>query len=414
MTRTLEIRPFGSFADFRNGVNFSASSRGGGDLAVIGVGDFQNNERLVDFTRLERISRLVGLEDDVLLRDGDLVFVRSNGNKKLIGRCMIIKGVKGAVTHSGFTIRARIASPEIDPEWVLQYFATGLAKRDIMRRGGGTNISNLSQQILRDLPIPVPSPEYQQQLLRTSKRFSQTLQLLGSLLKAKRAFKRGLTQQLLGGLKRFPEFTSSSGRQPSEFGTVPSDWAVVPIGEIAREIKERGAIDGSVVYSCTKHDGLVPSLEYFGKQIFSRNLGAYKRLETGDFAYATNHIEEGSIGLLQERHSPGLVSPMYTVFRPTDRVNREFLFAMLKTESYRRVFARRTNASVSRRGSLRWKEFSRIKVGVPSRQEQDRIAETLRLVDLEISQVAHLRNLVKTQKRALLHRLLSGEISAPA
>ena len=68
---------------------------------------------------------------------------------------------------------------------------------------------------------------------------------------------------------------------------------------------------------------------------------------------------------------------------------------MLKTESYRRVFARRTNASVNRRGSLRWKEFSRIKVGVPSRQEQDRIAETLRLVDLEIRQVAQLRDLVR-------------------
>ena len=147
-------------------------------------------------------------------------------------------------------------------------------------------------------------------------------------------------------------------------------------GTSQSEVKTRGAVDGCVVYSCTKHDGLVPSLEYFGKQVFSRNLDGYKRLQSGDFAYATNHIEEGSIGLLRDGQPPGLVSPMYTVFRPGDRVNPEFLFALLKTESYRRVFETRMSASVDRRGSLRWAEFSRIKIGLPSIDEQNRIAET--------------------------------------
>jgi type I restriction enzyme S subunit len=169
-----------------------------------------------------------------------------------------------------------------------------------------------------------------------------------------------------------------------------------------------------VVYSVTKHDGLVPSLEYFGKQVFSRNLDGYKRLQAGDFAYATNHIEEGSIGLLREGQPPGLVSPMYTVFRPTERVDPEFLFALLKTESYRRVFETRMSASVDRRGSLRWKGFARIKVALPSLDEQRRIATTLRLVDQEIELLAALRDQIALQKRALLSKLLSGEIPVPA
>ncbi|MCU0858410.1 MAG: hypothetical protein MUC65_08430, partial [Pontiellaceae bacterium] len=85
-----------------------------------------------------------------------MVFVRSNGNKELIGRCMVLERVNGPVTHSGFTIRARLTTSDIQPEWIAQYFATGLARKAIMRRGGGTNISNLSQQILQDLPVPVP------------------------------------------------------------------------------------------------------------------------------------------------------------------------------------------------------------------------------------------------------------------
>lgn len=413
MTPRVTSKSFGDLAEFRNGVNFAASDRGAGDLAVIGVGDFQAHDRLTDFSGLERIARPKSLDDDALLRDGDLVFVRSNGNKELIGRCMVLGGIGQPVSHSGFTIRARLTSNEVTPEWIAQYFATGLAKRAIMRRGGGTNISNLSQQILQDLPIPVPEPTYGDKVLRVAEGYSKTLKSLDDALRAKRTFKRGLMQQLLTGRKRFPEFVRSGDRQPGQFGTIPKDWTVVHISDIASEVGTRGAVDGSVVYSCTKHDGLVPSLEYFGKQVFSRNLDGYKRLQAGDFAYATNHIEEGSIGLLREGQPPGLVSPMYTVFRPDDRVNTEFLFALLKTESYRRVFETRMSASVDRRGSLRWHDFSRIKIGLPSVAEQDRIAEVLRLVDLEIDQLAQLHELIEAQRRALLSKLLSGSLPVP-
>jgi len=414
MTPRFTSRLFGELAEFRNGVNFSASSRGSGNLAVIGVGDFQANERLRTFSHLEKIARPTFIGDDALLKDGDLVFVRSNGNKALIGRCMLLGGIEGPVTHSGFTIRARITSGDVSPEWVCQYFATGLAKREIMRRGGGTNISNLSQRILQELPVPVPEADYQRRVLNVADAYSRTVRLLDAGLRSRRELKRGLMQQLLTGQRRFSEFPRSNERQAGQFGDVPKDWSVVHISEIAHEVKTRGETEGAVVYSCTKHEGLVPSLEYFGKQVFSRNLDGYKRLQAGDFGYATNHIEEGSIGLLREGRSPGLVSPMYTVFRATDRVDPEFLFALLKTESYRRVFESRTSASVNRRGSLRWKEFSRIKVGLPPIEEQNRIAGTLRLVDRELEQLAQLRKLVKVYKHALLSKLLSGETAVPS
>ena len=54
MRPLVQLRPFGELAEFRNGVNFSASNRGAGDLGVIGVGNFQANERFSDFEDLAR------------------------------------------------------------------------------------------------------------------------------------------------------------------------------------------------------------------------------------------------------------------------------------------------------------------------------------------------------------------------
>ncbi len=93
------------------------------------------------------------------------------------------------------------------------------------------------------------------------------------------------------------------------------------------------------------HDGLVDSLEYFGRQIFSNDLTTYKVVERGQFAYATNHIEEGSIGY-QAYHDAALISPMYTVFQPVDQVDDDFLFRVLKTEKYRHIFEINTSGTV--------------------------------------------------------------------
>ena len=84
-------------------------------------------------------------------------------------------------------------------------------------------------------------------------------------------------------------------------------------------------------------------------------------------------VNEGSIGLLEHVDS-GIVSPIYIVFR-TDphKVFAPYLYALFKTETYRHIFAMATNASVDRRGSLRWKEFSSIRVPLPSLDEQKRM-----------------------------------------
>lgn len=414
MSGILGVRSFGELADFRNGLNYAADCRVGGELAVIGVGDFQKNERISSFGHLEHITPERALGGDDLLKSGDLVFVRSNGNKALVGRCMKVEDVSEPLTHSGFTIRARLKPEAVDPEWILQFFVSGLASRAISRLGRGTNISNLSQAMLQRLDIPIPSTNHCARTLAICEKLLGCIEKLDELYEYKKAWRCGFAQQLLTGKKRFPAFRHLHDRQEGEFATLPSDWQVKPIAEIASEVSGRGATAGAVVYSCTKHDGLVPSLDYFGKQVFSRNLDTYKRLAPGDFAYATNHIEEGSIGLLHEGYAHGLVSPMYTVFRCHDDINPEFMFAVLKTENYRRVFERRTSASVNRRGSLRWKEFSKIRVPIPSRVEQDRIVEVLGMVDAEIALLNEQRQQYDLYKRGLMQRMLSGEVQVPA
>ncbi len=72
-----------------------------------------------------------------------------------------------------------------------------------------------------------------------------------------------------------------------------------------------------------------------------------------------------------------MVSPIYCVFEPKPVVHNNFLIKLLKTDAFTQRFAAATNASVDRRGSLRWKEFSKIGFDLPSLEEQMAIAAVI-------------------------------------
>ncbi len=83
---------------------------------------------------------------------------------------------------------------------------------------------------------------------------------------------------------------------------VPKGWREVRIGQIAREISNRNHASADIpVLSMTKHRGFVRSNEYFSKSVHSENTRQYKVVKRGQFAYATIHLDEGSIDYLRTR-----------------------------------------------------------------------------------------------------------------
>lgn len=297
---------------------------------------------------------------------------------------------------------------ECTSEWFFYYFMHRDITPVLTRQGAGRY--KLTKGELEKLPILLPPLREQQRIVTILRSWDHAADLTARLIAAKQDRKRGLMQQLLIGRKRFQRFVAAQGRQNTSVGSIPADWRYVSIGEVAHHISERNSAGKELpVLSCTKHQGLVDSLAYFGRQIFSEDTSTYKMVRRHQFAYATNHIEEGSIGY-QDLYNEALISPMYTVFETGSGVNDRFLYALLKTEMYRQIFERSTSASVDRRGSLRWNEFSAIKVPLPSQTEQAAIVEVLDACDQDIALLSRKLALLKQQKQGLMQQLLTGKV----
>jgi type I restriction enzyme, S subunit len=144
----------GELAEFRNGVNYNKSSFGVG-VKVVGVSDFQDYTK-PRYAELEQINPEGIVTERNLLHDGDIVFVRSNGNRELIGRSLFIEQPPEEITHSAFTIRLRFTARDVLPKFYAYYFRTPLIRHALTTQGGGTNINNLNQDILNALTVPFP------------------------------------------------------------------------------------------------------------------------------------------------------------------------------------------------------------------------------------------------------------------
>lgn len=253
----------------------------------------------------------------------------------------------------------------------------------------------LDTNAINNFQLPIPSILEQKIIANCLSTWETAITKFDELIKSKLQFKKALIQQLLSGERRLPKFDER--------------WVEKRIEDLAKEYSKKNDRNEDIeVLSCTKYDGLVPSLEYFGRQVFGDDLSKYKIVPHNYFAYATNHIEEGSIGY-QDFNKFGLVSPMYTVFKTDETIDDVFFFKVLKSHKLIHEYNRRMEGSIDRRGGLRWKNFKGIKMSIPPKKEQTAIAQVLNTADQEINLLTTKRNRLQLQQKGLMQQLITGK-----
>ena len=155
-----QVKPLMEMGYCKNGMNFHTGDSGI-EMHCLGVGDFKEYSVIDGTEHLTTISLNEEPPLERMLQNGDIVFVRSNGNKSLVGRCVVVYPYDTPTTYSGFCIRYRLTGDEVIISYLLR-----VLKTDSMRKkmaGRGANIQNLNQQILASLDIPLPPLELQEQ-----------------------------------------------------------------------------------------------------------------------------------------------------------------------------------------------------------------------------------------------------------
>ena len=188
-------RPLLEMGYCKNGMNFHTGDRGI-EMHCLGVGDFKEYSVIDGTDHLPIVSLNEVPSEESMLQDGDIVFVRSNGNKALVGRCLVVYPRSTPTTYSGFCIRYRLTSDEVNTAYLLR-----VLKTDSMRErmaGRGANIQNLNQQILATLEIPTPPMRLQEQFAAFVAQTDKSKLAVQKSLEKLEILKKALMQKYFG------------------------------------------------------------------------------------------------------------------------------------------------------------------------------------------------------------------------
>lgn len=388
----------GDLCNFVNGNGFKSSEWAESGLPIIRIQNLNGSEVFNYYSGIPNPKWLVN--------QGDILFAWA-GTKGVSFGAKLWNGPQGVLNQHIFRIEPK---KKIDSHWLYLALLKVTQRVEDKAHGFKSTLLHVQKSDITEQVVPVPPLSEQKKIAQILSSWDKAITTTEQLLANSQQQKKALMQQLLTGKKRIGTPSGSYEFKQTRYGAIPKDWEYPAIKDVCTQVTEKNTESADYpVLSCSKYDGFVDSLKYFKKKVYSDDTSGYRLIHRGCFGFPSNHVEEGSIGL-QNLYDTGLVSPIYVVFRAKQsRVDNAYLYAVLKTDHYRQIFGAATNASVDRRGSLRWKEFSLIHVPLPPLEEQQQIASVLSCADQEITILQQQLDQLKQEKKALMQQLLTGK-----
>ena len=270
------------------------------------------------------------------------------------------------------------------------YQLNGVRKREIACIAQGVSVVHLYGENLRKIKVYYPSIEEQRKITSLLLLIDKRIAAQNKIIEDLEQLKSALTNQLYSGQLRFHEFAD--------------DWGVSTFGHLTEHFSHRNRDSKHYpVFSVTKDTGFIPQEEQFeSREIAGDDISSYKIIRQGEFAYNPARINVGSIARY-DNEVPCLISSLYVCIKPAADIDSDWLLYLLKSK--RAIFYYNLYGEGGVRIYLFYPNFSRIKVKVPSIQEQHKIAALLKYIADKILQERKLKDLYMAQKQFLLQRM---------
>ena len=378
----------GDIATFSNGINFNKTAYAKG-IKLIGVSNF-GDRFYPDYSQLQEVKKNIVRPEDCL-QNGDIVFVRSNGNKELVGRCMLVKNPTERVTYSGFCIRARLNDTDrYDPVYFTYYFKSKAFRRAVSGTAVGANIQNLSQARLSNHDCNVPDIETQHRIADILSAYDDLIENNQKQIKLLEEAAQRLYKEWFVDL-RFP------GHENTKIvDGVPEGWRINSIYDVF-DIKYGKNLPTSKI---TK----VGQYPVYGA---SGVIGYYNEKNCDDYVTLVTSRGNGSGDVFRTHHKQSYVTNNSFIARRNDKnsfIKNEFTFQLLSNTDFKKL------CTGSAQPQLTNTSIQKIKILLPNRQLIEKYQRcTIEMSEKQEALYKEQRALTQARNR-LLPKLMNGAV----
>ena len=315
----------------------------------------------------------------------DTVLIAMYGGFNQIGRTGILN-IKATTNQA---ISALIKKDDYNSKFLQSYLNFNVKQ---WRRFAASSRKdpNITKRDIEKFKIPYTCLEEQEKIGGFFSKIDRQIELEEKKLDLLEQQKRGYMQKIFSQELRFKD----------ENGNKYPNWQTVKIGSILKERKERSG-DGEML-SVTINHGIVKFDEIDRKDNSSKDKSNYKKVYKNDIAYNSMRMWQGASG---KAEFDGIVSPAYTVVTPIENINSNFIAYYFKTHNMIHKFRINPQGLTSDTWNLKYKQLKDIKISICSKEEQDKIADLLTILDTRIKKQNHKLEILNINKKGLLQKM---------
>lgn len=408
----------GEIAAFKNGLNFTRSDTGEA-IKIVGVSDFKDRAQLKGTEQLATIQIAGALRADELLQTGDLLFVRSNGNKELIGRCLYFPQVMDRLSFSGFTIRGRVKTTVLDPLFASFLMRSRSVLDQIFLGGSGTNISNLSQEILSNIVIQAPCLSEQRRIAQILSTWDQAIATTERLLSNSRT----QWNALIGLSLHLPSANPDSSMPTDNGGfpasvqpgiptlpPAPTGWRRIQLRDHLKEVRRPVDLVDDVTYTLVtvkRSRGGVALREVLRGEEVKTPTQFY--VHADDFLISKRQIVHGACGIVPPELDGAVVSNEYAVLNTDGEINLRFFRYLSESRYFQQTCFHSSIGVHVEKMIFKTDHWLNWPFNIPPLAQQEHIVEILDTASREVVAISEQLKALKREKSALMAQLLTGK-----
>lgn len=381
----------GELCKFTNGRGFTPSDWSDKGLPIIRI---QNLNGSSNFHYYEGET-----DEKWVIMAGDILFAWA-GTRGVSFGATIWNGPKGVLNQHIYRVHPVTG---IDRTWL--YYALEVVTSRIEKKAHGFKSTLLHVQkadITNQTVVVAPLAE-QIKIAALLSTWEAGIKQTEKLITAKIKCKRGLMQQLLTGKKRLQKFADQA-------------WEELKLSDVFERVTRKNNEGNTNVVTVSAQRGFVKQNEFFNRIVASQNLDDYFLVKEGEFCYNKSYTNDYAWGATKrlKGFEKAVVTTLYICFRVKDesRHSGDFLEQLFEACLLDKGLTKIAHEGGRAHGLLNVtpSDFFNLIITIPSYDEQAAIAQVLQTADREIDLLKRQLDALKRQKRALMQKLLTGQI----
>ncbi len=333
------------------------------------------DENTSKYTNKDIVSPDGELEDKYIVKKNDILFARTGAST---GKTYLYDKKDGKLYYAGFLIKANIINH--DANFIFQQTHTSKYNKWIKVMSMRSGQPGINSQEYGSYKFSITSKTEEYKISKTLQLLDKKIELQSKKIKALKLFKLELKERL------FKIFETKQ----IELKDIIIKWN-----------KKNKDNKYSYVESVSNKYGFIAQNEQFeDRNVASNDTKNYYVIEKGVFAYNPSRLNVGSLAL-KGNNKVSLVSPLYECFITNQ--NNKFLYEWFNSKEFKKGTVSRFEGGV--RNTLNFSNLCKIKISLPSLENQNKISNILNLYNNLIGLESQKLNKLIELKKGLMQSM---------